>query len=63
MNRPPLARPWSRAVLSCVDPKQLAPEFRSCAGLMFRAPIAVATGETVERDGFVFTDLCKARMN
>jgi hypothetical protein len=30
---------------------------------MFRAPIAVATGETVERDGFVFTDLCKARMN
>jgi hypothetical protein len=24
---------------------------------MFRAPIVVKTGETVERDGFVFTDL------
>ena len=74
-----------RAVLTCVDPKQLAPEFCgrqfdaalldalpagvdpcgengefhsfACAGPMFRAPIAVATGETVERDGFVFTDL------
>jgi len=78
-----------RAVLTCVDPKQLAPEFCgrrfdadlldalpagvdpcgengefhsfACAGPMFRAPIAVATGETVERDGFVFTDLCVAR--
>ncbi len=78
-----------RAVLTCVDPKQLAPafcgrqfdadllaalpagvdpcgengEFHSfaCAGPMFRAPIAVETGATVERDGFVFTDLCLAR--
>jgi len=78
-----------RAVLTCVDPKQLAPafcgrqfdadllealpagtdpcgengEFHSfaCAGPMFRVPIAVATGATVERDGFVFTDLCLAR--
>ena len=74
-----------RAVLTCVDPKQLAAEFCgrrfdealldalpagvdpcgengefhsfACAGPMFRAPIAVETGETVERDGFVFTDL------
>jgi len=74
-----------RAALTCVDPKQLAPEFcgrqfnaalldalpagvdpcgengefHSFAhtGPMFRAPIAIETGETVERDGFVFTDL------
>ena len=80
-----------RAVLTCVDPKQLAPafcgrefnaalldalpagvdpcgengEFHSfaCAGPMFRVPIAVETGETVERDGFVFTDLCRTRIN
>jgi uncharacterized protein (TIGR00290 family) len=80
-----------RAVLTCVDPKQLAPEFCgrrfdaalldalpagvdpcgengefhsfACAGPMFRAPIAVETGETVERDGFVFTDLCRTRTN
>lgn len=75
-----------KAVLTCVDPKQLAPEFCgrefnaalldalpagvdrcgengefhsfACAGPMFRAPVAVEIGETVERDGFVFTDLC-----
>ena len=74
-----------RAVLTCVDPKRLAPafcgrrfdselldalpagvdpcgengEFHSfaCAGPMFREPIAVETGETVESDVFVFTDL------
>ena len=78
-----------RAVLTCVDPKRLTPEFCgrefnaalldalptgvdpcgengefhsfACAGPMFRAPIAVEIGETVERDGFVFTDLCRAR--
>lgn len=78
-----------RAVLTCVDPKQLAPEFCgrefnaalldalpagvdpcgengefhsfACAGPMFRAPIAIEIGETVERDGFVFTDLCQDR--
>lgn len=34
-------------------------EFHSCvtAGPMFSAPIAVTTGEVVERDGFVFCDL------
>jgi uncharacterized protein (TIGR00290 family) len=74
-----------RAVLTCVDPKQLAPafcgrqfdsalldslpagvdpcgekgEFHSFAyaGPMFSHAIAVETGETVERDGFVFTDV------
>jgi diphthamide synthase (EF-2-diphthine--ammonia ligase) len=46
-----------------VDPCGENGEFHSfaCAGPMFRAPIAVETGETVERDGFVFTDLCRAR--
>jgi uncharacterized protein (TIGR00290 family) len=28
-----------------------------CAGPMFSAPIPVTTGETLERDGFVFTDV------
>lgn len=27
------------------------------AGLMFRSPIPVTIGETIERDGFVFTDV------
>ncbi len=30
------------------------------AGPMFRAPIAVEIGETVVRDGFVFTDVTPA---
>jgi uncharacterized protein (TIGR00290 family) len=78
-----------RAVLTCVDPKRLAPEFCgrefnaalldtlpasvdpcgengefhsfACAGPMFHTSIAVEIGETVERDGFVFTDLCRGR--
>ncbi len=73
------------ATLTCVDPRQLGPEYVGrafdaaflaalpptvdpcgergefhtfChAGPMFRAPIAFAVGETVERDGFHFTDL------
>ena len=34
-------------------------EFHTCvtAGPMFRHPIPVEVGDTVERDGFVFTDL------
>jgi uncharacterized protein (TIGR00290 family) len=76
------------AVLTCVDPKRLAPEFCgrrfdaalladlpegvdpcgehgefhsfAFAGPMFRAPIAIETGATVTRDGFVFTDLQKS---
>jgi uncharacterized protein (TIGR00290 family) len=75
-----------RAVLTCVDPKQLAASFAGRAfdaelladlpegvdpcgengefhtfvwdGPGFSAPIDVAIGETVERDGFVFCDVC-----
>ena len=78
-----------RAILSCVDPRQLASTFAGrtfdtalldelpsdvdpcgekgefhtfChAGPMFDHPIAVSVGETVERDGFCFTDLLPAR--
>lgn len=74
-----------RALLVCVDPKQLSPayagrsfddqllaelpagvdpcgengEFHTfcCAGPMFERPIPVRSGSTVERDGFVYTDL------
>jgi len=78
-----------RAQLTCVDPKQLSPDFAGrtfdetfladlpagvdpcgengefhtfCfAGPAFTARIAVETGETVTRDGFVFTDLVGKR--
>ena len=42
-----------------VDPCGEYGEFHSFAfaGPMFREPIALCVGETVERDGFVFTDL------
>jgi len=42
-----------------VDPCGERGEFHTfvTAGPMFRRPIAVRRGETVERDGFVFTDL------
>jgi uncharacterized protein (TIGR00290 family) len=42
-----------------VDPCGENGEFHTVvtAGPMFSAPIAVAIGETVERDGFVFTDV------
>jgi uncharacterized protein (TIGR00290 family) len=74
-----------RARLTCVDPRQLAPEFVgreydaallddlppgvdpcgergefhtfAYAGPMFRHPVAVRAGETVDRDGFCFADL------
>ena len=77
-----------KAVLTCVDPKQLAHEFSgrffdrqllqdlpatvdACGengefhsfvfdGPMFRIPLAIDIGETVERDGFYFTDVCAA---
>ncbi len=41
------------------DPCAENGEFHTCvsAGPMFREPIPVETGETVEREGFVFTDL------
>jgi diphthamide synthase (EF-2-diphthine--ammonia ligase) len=46
-----------------VDPCGENGEFHSfaCAGPMFRAPIDVEIGATVERDGFVFTDLRRSR--
>jgi diphthamide synthase (EF-2-diphthine--ammonia ligase) len=42
-----------------VDPCGENGEFHTVvsAGPMFRAPIGVRIGETVERDGFVFTDV------
>ena len=45
-----------------VDPCGENGEFHTCtiAGPMFDRPIAVTTGEVVERDGFVFSDLLLA---
>ncbi|HUF46696.1 MAG TPA: hypothetical protein VMM93_02710 [Vicinamibacterales bacterium] len=42
-----------------VDPCAERGEFHTCcyAGPMFRSPVPVETGEIVERDGYVFTDL------
>jgi uncharacterized protein (TIGR00290 family) len=46
-----------------VDPCGENGEFHTCVygGPMFRHPISVETGEVVERDGFVFSDLFMAR--
>jgi diphthamide synthase (EF-2-diphthine--ammonia ligase) len=48
-----------RELPETVDPCGENGEFHTVvtAGPMFSAPIAVAIGETVERDGFVFTDV------
>jgi len=48
-----------------IDPCGERGEFHSFAyaGPMFAHPIAVETGVTIERDGFVFTDLCPAIPN
>jgi uncharacterized protein (TIGR00290 family) len=42
-----------------VDPCAERGEFHTCAydGPMFNHPISICTGETIERDGFVFTDV------
>ncbi len=78
-----------RAVLTCVDPRQVPASFAGRAfdhelladlpdgvdpcgergefhtfvwdGPGFSAPIAVETGEVVERDGFVFCDVLPVR--
>ncbi len=44
------------------DPCAENGEFHTCvtAGPMFSHPISVQTGETIERDGFIFTDLTLA---
>lgn len=46
-----------------VDPCAERGEFHTCAydGPMFAHAVAIETGITVERDGFVFTDLCVTR--
>lgn len=46
-----------------VDPCGERGEFHTfaCAGPMFRRPVPVRVGETVEREGFVFTDLLSAQ--
>ena len=43
-----------------VDPCAERGEFHTCAydGPMFRHPIPIQAGITVERDGYLFTDLC-----
>ena len=49
-----------------IDPCGERGEFHTCAykGPMFRREIAIETGITVERDGYVFTDLtCRATPN
>jgi diphthamide synthase (EF-2-diphthine--ammonia ligase) len=48
---------------SDVDPCAERGEFHTCvtAGPMFSRPIAVELGEIVDRDGFVFADLKRAR--
>ena len=45
-----------------VDPCGENGEFHTLAwdGPMFQRPLAIRVGETVERDGFVFTDLLPA---
>lgn len=56
-------RVWSEALMAerpdGVDPCGENGEFHTfvAAGPMFRAPLAVRSGEVVERDGFVFADL------
>ena len=63
LDRSFVGREFDAALLddlpSAVDPCGERGEFHSFAygGPMFRAPIAVAAGEVVERDGFVFADL------
>jgi diphthamide synthase (EF-2-diphthine--ammonia ligase) len=44
------------------DPCGERGEFHTCvyAGPMFSAPIAIETGEIVERDGFVFADFTES---
>jgi uncharacterized protein (TIGR00290 family) len=43
-----------------IDPCGERGEFHTCSydGPMFRRPVPLDTGITVERDGFVFTDVC-----
>ena len=64
LDRAFAGREFDQALLdelpSSVDPCAERGEFHTCAydGPMFNHPLALDTGITVERDGFVFTDLC-----
>lgn len=63
LDRSFAGRAWNTDLLAdlppSVDPCGENGEFHTfaCAGPMFREPIAVRSGEVVERDGFVFADL------
>ena len=63
MDRAFAGREFDAALLdelpSSIDPCAERGEFHTCAydGPMFNHPVAVETGITVERDGYVFTDL------
>jgi uncharacterized protein (TIGR00290 family) len=64
MDRRFAGREFDAALLdelpSSIDPCAERGEFHTCAyaGPMFNHPVAIDTGITVERDGYVFTDLC-----
>jgi len=66
LSRSFAGRRFDRTLLSelpkAVDPCGERGEFHTCVtdAPGFRAPVAVPMGETVERDGFVFTDLLPA---
>ena len=63
MDRQFAGREFDRSLLDDlppdVDPCAERGEFHTCAyaGPMFRAPVQIETGITVERDGYVFTDV------
>jgi uncharacterized protein (TIGR00290 family) len=64
MDRRFAGREFDAALLDelppAIDPCAERGEFHTCAyaGPMFNHPIPIEIGITVERDGFVFTDLC-----
>ena len=66
MDRSFAGREFDAALLDelppSIDPCAERGEFHTCAyaGPMFNHPVAVDTGITVERDGYVFTDLTMA---
>jgi diphthamide synthase (EF-2-diphthine--ammonia ligase) len=63
MDRTFAGREFDAALLeelpASIDPCAERGEFHTCAydGPMFHHPVRVDTGITVERDGYVFTDL------
>jgi len=66
IDRTLAGREFDRALLAelppAVDPCGERGEFHTCAyaGPMFHRPVPIETGITVERDGYVFTDLTLA---